>query len=310
MPCYKPLDAWSSTCLKPNGKRHVVFSELPPTPQYERIQIPCGQCIGCRLERSRQWALRCMHEASMHEDNSFVTLTYNDDNLPPTGSLVKSDFQKFMKRLRRRVEPLQIRYYMCGEYGENPEEPNNLGRPHYHAILFGFRPTDLELHAVTDRDDKLFTSDFLSDVWGKGYVIIGDVTFESCAYVARYVAKKITGQQADHHYMKLDYNTGELYPVLPEYNDMSRRSAIGNAWFKEFYRDLEKDFITARGVKMKPPRYYDKLFEGLHPEKFSAIKEERKLKSWEQFEDNSPDRLRVKEQVKRNRIKLLKRKLT
>ena len=151
--------------------------------------VPCGQCIGCRLERSRQWAIRCVHEASLHTDNCFITLTYSPDCLPSDGSLNHDDFQKFFKRLRKHIAPKKIRYYMCGEYGEDLQQPSKLGRPHFHACLFGLDFDDKQLYIVRD-DVKLYTSATLEKIWGKGFVTIGDVTFESAAYVARYIAKK------------------------------------------------------------------------------------------------------------------------
>jgi hypothetical protein len=131
MPCYFPITAWRSKDGKNEaGKWPVVFK---PTAGYldKELKLPCGRCIGCRLERSRQWAVRCVHEASLHEKNCFITLTYSPENLPKDGSLDVSHFQKFMKRFRKRFGP-GIRFFHCGEYGES------LSRPHYHACIFGF----------------------------------------------------------------------------------------------------------------------------------------------------------------------------
>ena len=125
MACYKPLRAWQCA----NGD--VVFAELGRFDITRQLDLPCGQCVGCRLERSRQWAMRCLHEAKMHDRNCFVTLTYNNDNVPADRSLNYRDFQLFMKRLRFHFRGVPIRFYMCGEYGED------FGRPHFHACLFG-----------------------------------------------------------------------------------------------------------------------------------------------------------------------------
>ena len=129
MTCYHPLTAYWA--ISKNGDRSITFDINKSCGSGAVIKLPCGQCVGCRLERSRQWAVRCMHEASLYKRNCFITLTYSNEYLPPNMSLVKSDFQKFMKRLRKRCGS-SVRYYYCGEYGEN------FGRPHYHAILFGF----------------------------------------------------------------------------------------------------------------------------------------------------------------------------
>ena len=131
MPCYNPLKGYRSRTLNASGKRSIVFN-LREGYVDQPIEVPCGQCIGCRLERSRQWAVRCVHEASLYKNNCFVTLTYSDDKLPSDGSLHFDHFQKFMKRLRRFYDDSRIRFFHCGEYGEQ------YSRPHYHCCLFNF----------------------------------------------------------------------------------------------------------------------------------------------------------------------------
>ena len=187
------------------GKRSIVFS---PNQGYRDLplEIPCGQCIGCRLERSRQWAIRISHEASLHEHNSFITLTYNNENLPKDLSLDVTHFQKFLKRLRAHTEDpdsdlypnilsqsKKPRFFHCGEYGEK------FARPHYHACMFDLDFAD-QKHWKTINGNKHYTSETLEKIWPFGFSTIGDVTFESAAYVARYVTKKITGKNALHHY--------------------------------------------------------------------------------------------------------------
>ena len=137
MPCFKPLKAWRTLENTSNNKKAIAFSK--PGGYSHPIQLPCGQCIGCRLDRSLSWAIRCTHESQLHAQNSFITLTYSEDHLPWDGSLVKSHMQDFFKRLRHYCKPQKIRYYMCGEYGEN------LSRPHYHACLFGKDFPDKEI---------------------------------------------------------------------------------------------------------------------------------------------------------------------
>ncbi|AXQ65755.1 MAG: replication initiator protein [Microviridae sp.] len=309
MPCYHPLQAYQSTPgVKPKFK---------PFPNSSLILLPCGRCVGCRLERSRQWALRCVHEASLYEDNSFLTLTYSPESLGVKAnpySLDKSDFQKFMKRLRKSCNSRIIRYYMCGEYGDA------LLRPHFHVCLFNYQFPDLELHTVVN-GQRLFTSRMLSDLWPFGFSSIGSLTFESAAYVARYVMKKVNGNLSDkvcsvsglRHYERVNYSTGEIFEVLPEYNDMSRRPGIGTDWWKKYRKDLEKDFITSRGVKLMPPRFYDRLlkrdgFDGAVSH--WRIKQKRSAGTAEAMEEALfTDRLIVKEKVKLKRISLLKRSL-
>ena len=175
MPCYHPLQA--SFSIAKNGKKDLSFvSRLADDAGrlfYKGLKqasdsvlsLPCGKCMGCRLERSRQWAMRCMHEAQMHEDNCFITLTYRPDDLPKDGSLNKKHFQDFMKRFRHRYSDTKIRYYMCGEYGED------FGRPHYHACIFGFDFPD-KVHWKTFNGCKLFTSEILEDLWSFGFCTV------------------------------------------------------------------------------------------------------------------------------------------
>lgn len=326
MPCYHPVEAWRSKYENvKTGKRSLVFGASASADPDEHILVPCGQCIGCRLERSRQWATRCVHEASLYDENAFITLTYDPEFLPSDGGLVKHHFTDFMKRLRKHYAPRKIRYYMCGEYGElcrvcsqSKDECKRsstdhvftpgLGRPHFHACLFNLDFADKELYTVRD-DIRIYTSPVLEKIWGKGFVTIGEVTFESAAYVARYIAKKITGDQADSHYWKMNYETGELYEVRPEYNNMSLRPGIGADWWREFRTDTKKDFITVRGAKQRPPKYYDKLMEDYDPQFLELVKEDRKFEAFEQFEDNSPARLKVKERIKLKKYSQLPRNL-
>lgn len=260
------------------------------------VNLPCGRCIGCRLERSRQWALRCVHEASMYERNCFITLTFNNENLDPGGSLVKRDFQLFMKKLRKRFGS-GVRYFHCGEYGEKNK------RPHHHACLFNFDFDDRELWSVRD-GVRLFTSKTLDDIWGKGFCTIGDVTFESAAYVARYVTKKITGPTADSHY--LNSRTGEIRQS--EYVTMSRRPGIGRPWLDKYMGDVYPlDRVVLRGMEMRPPKYYDGVFELANPSDFDDLKENRKRRMMAIANDGTYMRLRVRERHQYIRFEKLKR---
>lgn len=222
------------------------------------LRVPCGQCIECRLRRSREWALRCVHEASLYDVNSFITLTYADEYLPQGGSLDRRAFPLFMKRLRKAFG--SVRYFHAGEYGERN------GRPHYHALLFGLWFGDAVQVGVSDGGFPRFESGALSDVWEFGRADIGSVTFESAAYVARYCVKKVTGCAADAHYRGR----------VPEYATMSRRPGIGFRWFEQFrgevYRD---DSVLARGHEVTPPRYYDKKEFELDEARMEVVKARR-----------------------------------
>lgn len=302
MPCYTPLRGYRAREPGPSGKRRIVFKVEDGFKDLE-VKVPCGQCIGCRLERSRQWAMRCLHEASLYEANCFITLTYSDECCPADGSLDVRHWQKFMKRLRKRFGA-NIRFFHCGEYGDKTR------RPHYHACLFNFDFPDKVLFKVTKSGHKLYNSKILSDLWPFGYAVIGGVSFESAAYVARYIVKKVTGDGAVSHYERIDPETGEIFTLRPEYTTQSRRPGIASAWFKKFKSDVyPSDFVVVRGVKMRPPKFYDGQFELIDLKRFRRIKGKRKRKAAVHAADNTPDRLRVRERVQHARLKLLPRKL-
>jgi len=297
MACSHPLQGYRSRSVGSSGKRGITFdrskgwSDLP-------VAVPCGQCWRCRLERSRQWAIRCVHEASLYNENCFISLTYSDDFLPPAGTLVKKDFQDFMKRLRKRIFPRKVRFFHCGEYGEN------YGRPHYHACLFGYDFADKWQYKLSKSGLPLFRSPTLEALWRVGRCDIGTVTFESAAYVARYVMAKRTGTGAKSHYVSLDGATGELRPLVPEYITMSRRPGVGARWYEKFKTDVHSaDSVVVRGRSMKPPRYYDGLHELEDPEGFAQVALERARSR--RREDETPERLAVLEQVAMARSALM-----
>ncbi len=307
MACYHPLTAYLSGHQTNNktGKsfRRVSFKE---TDEHDRqVSLPCGQCIGCRLERSRQWAMRCVHEAQLHKNNCFITLTYDNENLPENGSLVKEDFQKFIKRFRKSIAPAKLRYYMAGEYG------TNFGRPHFHACIFGYDFHDKKLHQRTASGSVLYTSQDLAKLWPFGYSSIGDVTFESAAYVARYIMQKQTGKVDDNHYTYCDLQTGELVKLLPEYNKMSLKPGIGAKWYEQYKNDVyPHDFVEVRGKKIKPPKFYDKLYSKENPYEYDQILYNREKQAKLRPEEHSYERLLVKETVTKAKLQQLKRKLT
>lgn len=289
MPCYSLIPAYYGEIL-PSGKRAIVWdrrdAQLP-----QELSLPCGQCVGCRLERSRQWAVRCMDEASLYEENCFVTLTYSPEKLPKDGGLHKDEFQKFMKRLRKSESGKVIRYYHCGEYGEK------LGRPHYHSILFNHDFDDKKVHSERN-GFTTFTSEKLDKLWGNGFCLIGSVTFESAAYVARYIMKKINGEPAQAHYQGKQ----------PEYTTMSRRPGIGAGWFSKYVADIfPDDEKIVNGVSTRVPRYYDNLMEKSDSGLFKKIKSRRKIKGLTFFSDNDMYRQKAKEICTLDKLKALTR---
>jgi len=264
-----------------------------------------------------------MHEAQMHRHNSFVTLTYNDENNPTT--LVKRDVQLFLKRLRKalskgahdgpsspylytpsetadRPRAGQARYYYAGEYGSK-----NL-RPHYHVCLFGVDFADKKYLAKSPAGEKLYRSPTLETLWKKGFSSIGNITFESAAYVARYVMKKITGDAATRHYEKINTETGEIIKLIPEYNDMSRRPGIAWTWLQKYTPDVyPQGKVIVRGRPSNSPRYYDKLYKKLDRLGHADLKEARELASIGNWLEQEHDRLRVREAVTRAKLAQLKR---
>lgn len=281
--------------MKENGRLTILWKAPAGT---KRLEIPCGRCVGCKLERSRNWAVRCVLESSLYDSNCFITLTFNDEHLPANRSLDKEHFPLFMRRLRKHTGR-KIRYFHCGEYG------GKLGRPHYHALLFNYDFPDKVLYTVRN-DNKLYISSELSQLWPYGFSSVGDLTFASAAYVARYVMKKVPTKDAEDHYV--DKSTGEI--LVPEYVTMSRRPGLASAWFERFgFTDVfPSDQLVVDGKVGKPPRFFDKILEKVDPQMYDDVKSERMshLKEWNESSDL---RLRVKEEVKLAQIKSLKRSL-
>lgn len=278
MPCYCPIRAYFGKSVSPNtGRRPIVFN-ISQSFSGIPIDVPCGQCIGCKLERSRQWALRIVHEKRLHAESAFLTLTYADANLPANGSLDLRHLQLFMKRLRKRREQ-GLRFFACGEYGELT------GRPHYHILLMNASFPDMKFYK-TSGQHNLSVSVECSKIWSFGDHFIGDVTFESAAYVARYCVKKISGPGAAAHY------GGRV----PEFVCMSRRPGIGAGWFEKYYGEAyHRDSAIANAREVRLPRYYDTKYEKLDGERLERLKRERKRKAAALKGDNGIDRRRVKE---------------
>lgn len=304
MACYHPLTAYQCE----DGS--VVFSERGNVSR--RLQLPCGRCVGCRLDRSRQWAMRCVHEASLWPRNAFITLTYSDEHLPADQSLHYDHFQKFMKRLRKRFHGVgmdsqgdfPIRFYMAGEYGEN------FGRPHWHACLFNFDFEDKKAWMKTKSGSKIYRSKSLEELWPLGFSSIGEVNFQSAAYVARYIMKKVTGHRADEHY-RIVTSDGEIVERTPEFTKMSLKPGIGAGWYDKFKSDVyPHDYVVINGKKVKPPRYYDSKFSREYPLEFEDIQYQRHLNALEFVSDNTDERLAVKEQVAIARLARLPRNLS
>lgn len=301
MPCYKPLTA---LIRKPpngvSGKATLTFlprlAQLSQDQLARRTPIPCGQCVGCRLERSRQWAVRLMKERKLHDHSSFLTLTYHDDHLPRTPSgrptLVLEDVQLFLKRLREEFAPKRLRFFQCGEYGEKTL------RPHYHMILFGEDFNKDRTPIENSRSGYAqYQSPTLTKIWGLGRCTISEVSFESAAYVARYCLKKITGPASKNHYQG----------AKPEFVTMSRRPGIASQYFADYKNDVypHDEIIPDLGRPASlPPRYFDKLLEKVDPLLYEKVKKNRSEGLDFYSDPNSTDsRLQTRERVKKALIK-------
>lgn len=291
MTCRSTLDAVS----KPGGGKPQIYAKGKRPKNlaegYEALQLPCRQCIGCKIDKSCRWAIRMMLEANWLEEehglySSFITLTYDDQHLPMHKSLVKDHLQKFIKKLRRRIEPHKISHYSVGEYGSQCQDHEiiecpscgPLQRPHYHSIIFGWAFPDREMRGYRD-GLPVYTSELLSKVWTFGGHEIGSCTFESCQYVAKYVTKKVTGRRAHDHYQRHIPETDQLVQIEPEFSHMSTRPAIARRWFQQYWWDCypsDEIFIPGRYAMTKPPDYFDKLFEYQDPDLFAQIKEARR----------------------------------
>ena len=317
MTCYWPLPARKTIC--PVSGAYGVKVYKREEEDKGNFKVSCGQCLGCRLESSRQWAMRCMHEAEQYENNCFVTLTYNDDEMPY--SLVVKDVQNFMKKLRTKYYPKKIRFYLCGEYAPITDEYGRTikdnkkrelkGRPHYHILLFGHDFEDKQKWKVKN-GHQLYRSDKLDKIWKKGYGLIGQISFESAAYVARYIMKKyLGGTKEDNDKI---YNNR-----IKEFTTMSRGGrgddgknlgGIGKRWIEKYGTGVyASDRVIVKGQEVMPAKYYDKIFDINEPEILEQIKKNREEEALKKIEDNTQYRLETKEICKKAQITSLTRNL-
>lgn len=291
------------------------------------MTVACGRCRGCKTARAESWAVRLMHEASLYDDNIFLTLTYDDQNLPDDYSVSVREVQLFIKKLRahlryqykKRLIPLnktKIRYFAVGEYGEKG------GRPHYHIIIFNYRPDDCQVWRVTDRGHTCFRSEVIHDLWGKGLHEIGTVTKQSSRYVGQYSQKKLGGDNSHEHYTRLHPHTGEIVHVHPEFALMSTHPGIGAGWFAKYERDVfPHDFVIVEGQKTSVPEYYKKKLRGRFTcssadeealtvrDDFAPIRAKRLAGARASSDDRTPERLAVREESAELRAKRFVRDL-
>lgn len=261
--CTNPQQAWFSKDLNPSGKRPVVFKAGKALDPHDFMLLPCNDCMECRLRRSFEWSIRVMHELRYYDESKcyFLTLTYNNEHLPSDGSLVKKHLVDFHKRfsIRSKREGLDgFKYFACGEYGEN------FSRPHYHSIVYSAYIPDLVYYGRSKSGEKLYKSDFLSELWGFGFVVVGSVTQQSASYIARYVTKKVNGDMAESFY------SGRI----PEFPLRSR--GLGYRFYHEFRNDMMFGgylivFNKGKPFKTTVPRAYMKLEEKHFPDNFKRL---------------------------------------
>lgn len=255
------------------GGGSLVFKkpEMPEFNQFLKIQLPCRKCMGCRISKSRDWALRICHESKMHDSNCVITITYDDDNLPLNCSLEPDHVRLFIKRLRKKFNPLLFRYFACAEYGTLTK------RPHYHICLFGLDFNDKVLFIDNDSPDKkIYTSEILTKAWGLGHATVGILNFSSSSYCAKYVLKQHRTDIHDNKYHRINQQTGEILQVKKEFSRMSLKPGIGYTFYKKYTRDLYAyDHVIYDGHIFPVPDYYDKLHKDNNPNELKKLKKER-----------------------------------
>ena len=235
------------------------------------VEVPCGHCIGCRIKRTRDWAIRCTHELQMTGKGMFLTLTYAPERLPEDGSVDPGTLTSFIKTLRQRAlrqsQTTGIRYFACGEYGEN------LSRPHYHLCIFGHSFEDMYPWSRSKKGEIQYRSDELEQCWRLGHSTIGELNQQSAGYTARYVMKKVNGKNQEEHYQGRH----------PEFVKASNRPGIGRSWIERYLYDVYPDdfVVMPNGKRYSPPRFYDKFLEEFDPDLFAQVKERRIAKGKE-----------------------------
>jgi len=307
MGCDFPLKAYrSQEKHQVSGKRLLTFNPKHAVDsQTGSIDLPCGRCTGCRLMKAREWAVRCMHEAALYQDNAFITLTYHDDHLPIDYSVDLREFQLFMKRLRQEIAPARIRFFACGEYG------GKTLRPHYHALIFNYSfPDKTPLIQTNQKQNQLFSSQLLDKTWPYGFNTIGQVNYQSAGYVARYSLKKVGEHSRAHadYYTRIHPLSGTAVTVRSEFLTMSRMPGLGTGWFDKYKSDcFPSDYLIVDGKHVPVPLYYLKK---LDEEDQASIKKQRRREAAQtDREERSDARRYVKATVRDARIRPLQRNL-
>lgn len=303
MPCYHPLVA----TRKLEGGVAILRAKKHCDLDIGEFVVPCGQCIGCRNDKAKSWAVRCIHEERINRErgfeSSFLTLTYEDHNLPDDGTLDPNDHTEFVNKLKTRLwrKGQKMRYFMSGEYGDK------LQRPHFHYLIFGYEFPD-KTPWRQFQGNTYYRSEELEKIWTFGNSLIGHVTVESAGYTARYVMKKQTGAKAKEHYL-----TDDGVTLHPEFSRMSLKPGIGAEWFRKYGEsdiyNTSSDSVTINGTKYKTPRYYDTLLERLDVDKLMDVKSARLEAAQDSKiqENNTFERLAIRKEIHQRRITKLHR---
>lgn len=294
MSCFHPLPAFQD---RNGGGVRIGYHAGE---QGDKLELPCGRCIGCKQAKAKSWAIRCMHEAQLHDSNLFVTVDYAPEHLPASLSLEYGDFQGFLRRLRK-AQGAGIRFFVSGEYGEQ------FGRPHWHALLFNCVFSDMVRYA-----NGTFRSAKAERLWARGQVVIGAVTSRSAAYCAGYTLGKVYGSAAADFYEDVvNTTTGEVSCRRPPFCVMSRRPGIGAKWYERFRGDvLPGDFAVLDGAKYKVPQFYWRKFQAEgDPSLVEQIAYARFLRAKAVDPNESSERRRSdREQVALSRVKTFSRR--
>lgn len=295
MPCFHPLKAGKSQVFnRETGKYGIEFNPTRVLIEGSSFKLPCGQCIGCRSDKARDRAIRCVHEARMHDRNCFVTLTYDQEHVPQDYSVRKRDLQLFHMRVQEFFGPGKS-YNSVAEYGDQD------GRPHYHSCLFGVDFSEDRKRWSKRNGHQVYRSAKLEQLWPYGHCEIGSLTPQSAGYCARYSMKKVTGKRADDHYFRVSPIDGELHRVEAEFSLMSRRPAVGLRYLREFAGDMfPSGFCVVDGRPQAVPRYYklklpelaEQAKRGRRRKDFADVEMRRRRKA-----NETPERLAVREAV-------------
>jgi hypothetical protein len=295
--CYQPRPAFMTA----EGK--VVFREKPGIDVSHSISLPCGQCIACRKTKAAQLSARIQHEARMHDTSKFLTLTYDDEHRRLGGSLHYPDFQSFMRRLRYARPDQNLRFAMCGEYGDRT------GREHFHAAIFGLSFNDGEKFKANRYGQWIYTSEELSKLWPHGHSSFAEMDEGTAHYLAQYAVKKITGERAKEHYRFYEERDGNTYDRRPPFFQSSRRPGIGATFLEEFGADIAAlgHCRMPSGQVIAMPRYYEDKLKLIYPDLIGQHKEAKQDFALRHSEKRTDEYLHRRESFAKEVLKAKKR---